>query len=132
MGLILVRYWFKILSWRRWVVFVGILVKNDSGDDGNGKANQAKKEVPVDGNSCARKAGKKGSSLYFNCCQRCDMKIFQPWEDGENGKGDDEEGGGEEEAKEVEVDVDAGVVGQVLHATDQHVITNIVRLVLHL
>ena len=55
------------------------------------------------------------------------MKIFQPWEDGENGKGDDEEGGGEEEAKEVEVDVDAGVVGQVLHATDQRVITNIVR-----
>ena len=60
MGVILVRYWFYILSWRRWVVFVGILVKNDSGDDGNGKANQAKKEVPVDGNSCARKAGKKG------------------------------------------------------------------------
>ena len=58
------------------MVFVGILVKNDSGDDGNGKANQAKKEVPVDGNSCARKAGIKGSSLYFNCCRRCDMKIF--------------------------------------------------------
>ena len=32
----------------------------------------------------------------------------------------------------MEVDVDAGVVGQVLHATDQRVITNIVRLVLHL
>ena len=30
MGVILVRYWFYILSWRRWVVFVGILVKNDS------------------------------------------------------------------------------------------------------
>ena len=65
-----------VISWRRWVVFVGILVKNDSGDDGNGKANQAKKEVPVDGNSCARKAGIKGSSLYFNCCHCCDMKTF--------------------------------------------------------
>ena len=41
-------------------------------------------------------------------------------------------GGAEEEAKEVEVDVDAGVVGQVLHATDQRVIANIFRYVLHL